>query len=51
MKLLECLVCGGEVDIIGNEYQVHKKVKCKKCGFTNTKKEAKKPDVIIIKKR
>lgn len=50
MKLLKCKLCSGEVDIIGNEKAINKKIKCKKCGFTN-ESESKFPEVLIIRKR
>ena len=46
MKILKCIICYGEVDIIEST----KGVKCKKCGFTNIKEE-KEPEIIIIKKK
>lgn len=51
MKLLKCKLCAGEIDIVGNEKSINKKVKCKKCGFTNGEPEQKFPEVLIIKKR
>ena len=53
MKLLKCKLCSGEVDIVGNEKAINKKVKCKKCGFTNgsTDSEQKFPEVLVIRKR
>lgn len=52
MKLLKCRVCAGEMEIVGNEHAVNKKVKCLKCGYTNSNEsERKTPEVIIIKKR
>lgn len=50
MKLLRCKVCSGEVEIVGNERAVLKKIKCTKCGFNNLEEEDKKP-VIIMKRR
>lgn len=50
MKFLKCKICSGEVDIIGNERAVHKKIKCRKCGMSN-QTEAKGPEVVIIRKR
>lgn len=50
MKLLKCKLCLGEVDIIGNERAMNKKVKCRKCGFTN-ENENKGPEVLVIRKR
>jgi uncharacterized Zn finger protein len=53
MKLLKCKLCSGEVDIVGNEKTINKKVKCRKCGFTNssTESEQKFPEVLVIRKR
>lgn len=50
MKLLKCKLCLGEVDIIGNERAMNKKVKCRKCGFTN-ETENKGPEIVVIRKR
>jgi len=50
MKFLKCKICLGEVDIIGNERAINKKIKCRKCGFTN-QVEARGPEVVIIRKR
>lgn len=55
MKLLSCLVCEGEVDIIGQEGYCLR-IKCQKCGYTSApsnrpkKKEIKLPEITIIKK-
>lgn len=52
MKLLKCKLCRGEMDIIGNERSINKKVKCTKCGFTNADDPDKKePEVFILRKR
>lgn len=52
MKLLRCKYCRGEVDIIGNERTVNKKIKCLNCGFTNTDAvDKKEPEVLVIRKR
>lgn len=52
MKLLRCKFCRGEIDIVGNEYAINKKVKCNKCGFTNIDvPDKKEPEVMIIRKR
>jgi hypothetical protein len=50
MKLLKCKICLGEVDLVGNERSINRKVKCRKCGFTN-ETEQKGPEVVIIRKR
>lgn len=51
MILLKCKLCMGEINIIGNEKLINKKVKCKKCGFTNGESEQNFPEVIILRKR
>lgn len=52
MKLLRCALCDGEADIIGNYKSVFKKVKCRKCNYTNSNtKEKPMPEVVIIKKK
>ena len=50
MKLLRCKLCRGEVDIIGNEKAIQKKIKCRKCGFTNDDQKSV-TEIIVIKKR
>jgi DNA-directed RNA polymerase subunit RPC12/RpoP len=50
MKLLKCIVCAGEVDLVGEEHSINRKVKCRKCGFTN-EVENKGPEVVVIRKR
>lgn len=51
MKFLRCKLCRGEMDIIGNERTINKKVKCTKCGFTNENEKQKTPEIIIMRKR
>lgn len=52
MELLRCRVCDGEMDIVGAESAINKKVKCRKCGFNNINSSANKmPEVVIINKR
>jgi hypothetical protein len=52
MKLLKCKLCYGEMDIVGNERSIHKKVKCQRCGYTNLgEPDRKGPEIVIIKKR
>lgn len=51
MKLLKCKICMGEVDLVGDEHTVNRKVKCRKCGFTNDAPENKGPEVVVIRKR
>jgi hypothetical protein len=50
MKLLRCKLCHGEVEIIGNERAIQKKIKCSKCGFTNDEQKSV-TEVIVIRKR
>lgn len=50
MKLLKCKLCMGEVDFVGNERAINRKVKCRKCGYTN-ENENKGPEVFIVRKR
>jgi hypothetical protein len=38
----------GEVDLINNDHSVNRKVKCRKCDFTN---ENKGPEIVVIRKR
>ncbi len=49
MKILKCKICNGEIDIIGNEKAVNKKVKCRRCGFSNLNE--KEPEIFVIRKR
>lgn len=52
MKLLKCKFCAGEMDIVGNEKSINKKVKCRTCNFNNVNdSERKEPEIIIIRKR
>lgn len=53
MRFLKCAICDGEVDIIYSDKSINKKIKCRKCGFTNSTdiKERKEPEIIIIRKR
>ncbi len=50
MKLLKCKICLGEVDLVGNEHSINRKVKCHKCGFSN-EVENKAPEIFVIRKR
>ena len=50
MKILKCIICKGEADIIESDKSINKKIKCKKCGFTNHI-ETKEPEIIVIRKR
>lgn len=52
MKILKCIVCGGEVDILEYNGSITKKIKCRCCGFTNsTFLKKKEPEILIIRKR
>ncbi len=53
MKLLKCKLCAGEVDIIGNIRSINKKIKCKKCGFSNLEEKNKKitTEIVVIKSK
>lgn len=51
MKLLRCMLCRSEMDIIGNERAINKKVKCQQCGHSNNEQDRKGPEVVIIRKR
>lgn len=50
MKLLKCKLCSGEVDIIGNYRSIEKKIKCRKCHFTNEKPKNI-TEIVVIKKK
>lgn len=50
MSIINCLFCKGELEIIGNLKGFEKKVKCKKCNFTNVSIE-KEPEVIIVRRK
>ncbi len=51
MKLLKCIICGGEVELIDDSGEVLKKTKCQKCGFATGQFEPKTPEVLIIRKK
>ena len=53
MKLLKCKLCSGEMDIVGGEHSINKKVKCRNCGYSNENEQErpKGPEVVIIRKR
>lgn len=51
MKLLKCKFCRGEMDIVGGERAIHKKVRCRQCGYNNEQEERKGPEVVVIRKR
>jgi hypothetical protein len=50
MKLLKCKICMGEVDFTTEDRSINRKVKCRKCGFTNDN-ENKGPEILVIRKR
>ena len=50
MKILKCIICSGEVEVIDSDKSINKKIKCKKCGFTNHLK-SKEPEIIIFRRR
>ena len=50
MKLLRCIICEGEVDLLSDDRLIEKKIKCRKCGFTNDH-APREPEVVIIRKR
>lgn len=51
MKLLRCKLCRGELDIIGGERAINKKVRCRECGFNNVDVPKKEPEIIVMKRR
>lgn len=51
MKLLRCKLCHGEMDVMGNDRSINKKVKCRKCKFSNFDDSVKVPEVVIIKRK
>lgn len=54
MKLLKCKLCRGEMDIVGSERAINKKVKCRQCGFSNDGQSNsiyKGTEVVIMRKR
>lgn len=51
MKLLKCVLCEGEIEIIGNFDSVVKKLKCLHCGFKNFNDKEKPKNTEIIYKR
>ena len=52
MKLLRCKLCRGEVDVIGAERPINKKIKCTQCGYNNLAEPEKSgPEIIIVRKR
>lgn len=51
MKLLKCKLCSGEVDIVGTEHSVNKKIKCTKCGYSNIDSNKIEPEIVIIRRK
>lgn len=54
MKLLKCVFCYGEVEILNNDRSINKKTRCTKCGFTNAslpEPTNKAPEIIIMRRR
>jgi len=51
MKILQCIFCKGELDIIGNFKAYVKKIKCRSCGFSNGAEIKPEPEILIIRKR
>ena len=50
MKILQCMYCKGELEILLDK-GFTKKVKCLSCGFTNSAAEPKEPEVVVIRRR
>lgn len=46
MKILRCMICEGELRVIGKISDIEKKVRCTCCGFSNDEKTT----VVIYKK-
>ncbi len=51
MKFLKCKICLGEVDLISNDRASHKKIKCRKCGFSNSETANEKITEVFVIKR
>jgi len=53
MKILRCIICNGEVELVIDDRSTNKKVRCSKCGFTNCTPTTniKEPEIFIIRKR
>ncbi len=49
MKILQCMFCKGELDLIQDK-GIQKKVKCNSCGYTNNE-TPKEPEVFVIRRR
>ena len=48
LTFLKCIICKGEVEIIGNIFGTHKKTRCLSCGHTNESRQA---DIEVIRKK
>ena len=52
MKFLKCLICQGEIDIIDSSAALDKKVKCRRCGFSNRQENRNpEPEIVIMRRR
>lgn len=51
MKILKCILCSGEVDIISGDFSVNKKIKCQKCGFDGELKNKQATEVFVIRRK
>jgi len=52
MKILRCIICNGEVDILDSNETINKKIKCRKCGFTNGQiYKQKEPEIVVIRRK
>lgn len=52
MKLLRCLLCRGECDIVNHERAINKHIKCRSCHYSNENEQVKKsPEVVFIKRK
>lgn len=51
MKLLRCKLCRGEMDIVGGERAINKKVKCRQCGYSNENENDRKGPEVVIRRR
>ncbi len=50
MSLLKCLICCGELEILGSAGFM-KKVRCCSCGYTNLPAVKKEPEVVVYKRK
>ena len=52
MRLFRCIFCNGEIEFLNLiEHIVNRKIKCKRCGFTNCTDLKKEPEIIVIRKK